>query len=123
MCLQVLFFSLFFFSIQLKLKFIITDFKAVIQDRMHMLVKQDVSCDLKEYEKTPQKLLKLRPRSHPRHLVGKRTTQKDAIKDTTSDSQVNSCFPYRWPPASVTFNICFHLFFIFTCVYNKNNDK
>ena len=42
--------------------------------------------------------------------MGKRTAQKDAIKDTTSDSQVNSCFPYRWPPASLTFNIYFHLF-------------
>ena len=31
--------------------------------------------------------------------MGKKTAQKDAIKDTTSDSQVNSCFPYRWPPA------------------------
>ena len=55
----------------------------------------------------PQKLTELSPRSHPRHLVGKRTAQKDAIKDTTSDSQVNSCFPYRWPPASLTFNIYF----------------
>ena len=32
------------------------------------------------------------------------------MKDTTSDSQVNSCFPYRWPPASLTFNIYFYLF-------------
>ena len=31
----------------------------------------------------------------PRHLVGKRTAQKDTIKDITSDSQVNSNFPYR----------------------------
>ena len=43
----------------------------------------------------PQKLTQLSPRFHPRHLVGKRTAQKDAIKDTTSDGQVNSCFPYR----------------------------
>ena len=28
----------------------------------------------------PQKLTQLRPRSHPRHLVGKRTAQKDAIE-------------------------------------------
>ena len=61
-------------------------------------------------KKLPQKLTRLSPRSHPRHLVGKRTAQKDAIKDTTSDSQVNSSFPYRWPPASLTFNICFYLF-------------
>ena len=42
--------------------------------------------------------------------MGKRTAQKDASKDTTSDSQVNSNFPYRWPPASLTFNIYFYLF-------------
>ena len=42
-----------------------------------------------------QKLTQLSPKSHPRHLVRKRTAQKDAIKDITSDSQVNSRFPYR----------------------------
>ena len=40
-----------------------------------------------------QKLTQLSPTSHPRHLVGKMTAQKDAIKDITSDSQVNSYFP------------------------------
>ena len=34
-------------------------------------------------------MTQLSPRSHPRHLVGKKTALKDAIKDTTSDSQVN----------------------------------
>ena len=58
------------------------------------------------------KLTQLSPRSHPRYLVGKRTAQKDAIKDTTSDSQMNSCFPYRWPPASVPLNIYFYLFYV-----------
>ena len=44
-------------------------------------------------------------------LVGKRTAQKDAIKDITSDSQVNSYFPYKWSSASLTFlNIYFYLF-------------
>ena len=61
-------------------------------------------------KKIPQKLTELRPRSHPRHLVGRRTAQKDAIKDTTSDSQVNNYFSYRWPPASLTFTIYFYLF-------------
>ena len=41
---------------------------------------------------------------------GKKTAQKDAIKDITSDSQVNSYLPYRWSPASPTFNIHFYLF-------------
>ena len=27
---------------------------------------------------------------------GIKDSTKDAIKDTTSDSQVNSCFPYRY---------------------------
>ena len=46
-------------------------------------------------EENPQKLTQLSSRSHPRHLVGNRTAQKDTIIDTTSDSQVNSNFPYR----------------------------
>ena len=41
--------------------------------------------------------------------------KKDRIKrhhhiDTTSDSQVNSNFPYRWSRASLTFNNYFYLF-------------
>ena len=48
--------------------------------------------------------------SHPRHLKGKRTAQKDANKDITSDSQVNSNFPYSWSPASLTFKNYFYLF-------------
>ena len=58
----------------------------------------------------PQKLTQLGPRSHPRTLVGKRTAQKDLIKDITGDSQVNSNFPCRWSPDSLTFNIYFYLF-------------
>ena len=42
--------------------------------------------------------------------MGKRTALKDAIKDITSDSQVNSYFPYRWSPASLTLNIYFYLY-------------
>ena len=34
----------------------------------------------------------------------KKPAQKDTIIDITSDSQVNSNFPYRWSPASLTFN-------------------
>ena len=64
----------------------------------------------KSRKENPQKLTKLSPRSHPRHLMGKRTKQKDAIKDITSDSQVNSYFLYRWSPASLTINIYFYLF-------------
>ena len=41
---------------------------------------------------------------------GKKTAQKDTIKDITSDSQLNSNFPYRWSPASLTFNIYYFLF-------------
>ena len=55
-------------------------------------------------------LTQLSSRSHPRHLVGKRTAQKDITIDTTSDSQVNSNFPNRWSSASLTFNNYFYLF-------------
>ena len=44
----------------------------------------------KSRKENPQKLTQLSSRSHPRHLVGKRTAQKDTIIDITSDSQVNS---------------------------------
>ena len=65
---------------------------------------------LKSRKKNPQKLTQLSSRSHPRHLVRKRTAQKDITIDTTSDSQVNSNFPNRWSPASLTFNNYFYLF-------------
>ena len=61
-------------------------------------------------KENPQKLTQLSSRSHSRHLVGKRTAQKDTIIDITSDSQVNSNFPNRWSPASLTFNNYFYLF-------------
>ena len=51
-------------------------------------------------KENPQKLTQLSSRSHPRHLVGKRTAQKDTTTDTTSDSQANSDLPHRRPPAS-----------------------
>ena len=65
---------------------------------------------IKSKKETPQKLTQLSSRSHPKHLVGKRTAQKDTIIDTTSDSQVNSNFPYRWSPAGLTFNNYLYLF-------------
>ena len=76
----------------------------------------DIRADIawwQEKEGNPQKLTQLSSRSHPRHLVGKRTAQKDTIIDITSDSQANSNFPYRWSPASLTFNNYFYLFYIY----------
>ena len=64
----------------------------------------------KSRKENPQKLTQLSSRSHPKHLVGKRTAQKDTIIDITSDSQMNSNFPYRWSPASLIFNNYFYLF-------------
>ena len=66
----------------------------------------------KSRKENPQKLFQFGPRSHPRHLLGKRTAQKDAIKQITSNSQVNSCFPYRWSPACLTIYIYFYLFWV-----------
>ena len=43
------------------------------------------------------------------------TAQKDAIKDITSDNQVNNHFLYRWGPASLTFYIYFNLF-LYSCI-------
>ena len=74
----------------------------------------------KSRKENPQKLTQLSSRSHPRHLVGKRTAQKDTTIDITSDSQVNSNFPYRWSPVSLTFN---NYFYLFLYSYNVNNHK
>ena len=74
-------------------------------------------------KENPQKLTQLSTRSHPRQLVGKRTTQKDITIDTTSDSQVNSNFPNRWSPASLTFNNYFYLFlYLYITWIATNND-
>ena len=74
----------------------------------------------KSRKENPQTLTQLSSRSHPRHLVGKKTAQKDTIIDITSDSQMNSNFPYRSSPASLTFNNFFLPIFIF--IYNVNNN-
>ena len=77
----------------------------------------------KSRKENPQRLTQLSSRSHPRHLVGKRTAQKDITIDTTSDSQVNSNFPYRWSPASLTFNNYFYpfLYLYITWITTNNN--
>ena len=49
---------------------------------------------VKEQVRNLQKLTQLSSRPHQRHLVGKKTAQKDTIIDITSNSQVNSNFPY-----------------------------
>ena len=77
----------------------------------------------KSRKENPQKPTKLSSRSHPRHLVGKRTAQKDTTIDTTSDSQVNSFFPYRRPPASPTLNNYFYLFlYLYITQITINNN-
>ena len=55
--------------------------------------------------KVGRKTLRNRPKSHPRHLVGKRTAQRDIKKDISSDSQVNSYFPYRSLASVMRFKI------------------
>ena len=72
--------------------------------------KFELSRKRKSRNENPQKLTELSSRSHPRHLVGKRTAQEDTIIDITSDSQVSSNGPNRWSPASLTFNNYFYLF-------------
>ena len=99
-----------------------TSFSTVFQshrDDGWMITKECVQW--KSRKENPQKLTQLSSRSHPRHLVGKKTAQKDITIDTTSDSQVNSNFPNRWSPASLTFNNYFYLFFLF--IYNVYDHK
>ena len=55
---------------------------------------------------------------------GKKDSTKRHIKDViSSDSQVNSYFPYRWSPASLTLNIYFYLFlYLYITRITINND-
>ena len=77
----------------------------------------------KSRKENPQKLTQLSSRPHPRHLVGKRTAQKDITIDTTSDSQVNRNFPDRWSPASLTFNNYFYLFLYLYITWITTNNN
>ena len=114
----------FIFSSNSSLKNVIRDnFSAIYilcHKKCYFLSLLQTTC--KSRKATPQKLTQLSSRSHPRHLVGLRRAQKDITIDTTSDSQVNSNFPNRWSPASLTFNNYFYLLlYIFIFIYNVNN--
>ena len=53
---------------------------------------------------------------------GEKHSTKDAINVITSDSQVNSYFPYRRTPACLTINIYFYLF-LYLYITKKNDKK
>ena len=73
----------------------------------------------KSRKENPQKLTQLSSRSHPR----KKNSTKRTIIDITSDSQVNSNFPYRWSPASLTFNNYFYLFLYLYITWITTNNN
>ena len=97
------------FSVGLSLTMFLNDMIYVLLHVKHIKLDKDRFI-LKSRKENPQKLTQLSSRSHSRHFVGKRTAQKDTIIDITSKSQVNSNFPCRWSPASLTFNNYFYLF-------------
>ena len=66
----------------------------------HLLVTRQPSTFVRVGRKKPQKLTQLSPDLIQDISWKKRTAQKDAIKDITSESQVNNYFPYRCSPAS-----------------------
>ena len=88
----------------------------------HVWIASDVILG-KSRKENPQKLTQLTLRSHPRHLVGKRTAQKDITIDTKSDSQANSNLPNRWSPASQTFNNYFYLFLYLYITWITTNNN
>ena len=48
---------------------------------------------------------------------------KQPTNQPTNDSQVNTYFPYRWSPATLTFNIYFYLFlYLYITRITINND-
>ena len=93
-------------TLTIPLRAIICELQRVSVDMTYRISKPDE----KNRGEFPQKLTQLSPRIHPRDLVGKRIAQTEPIKYINSDSQVNSFFPYRWSPTSLTFNSYFYLF-------------
>ena len=91
--------------------------------RIHRDSNTEIPEQKKSRKETPQKLTQLSSRSHLRHLVGKRTAQKDITIDTTSDSQVTSNFLNRWSPASLTFNNYFYLFLYLYLTWITTNNN
>ena len=71
-----------------------------------------IMSSFKGNERVDRKILRNRLNSVPDLIQDtsweKDNTKQDTIKDITSDSQVSSHFPYRWPPASFSLNI--HVF-------------
>ena len=66
---------------------------------------------LKSRKQNPQKLTHLSPRSHPRHLVGKKDSTKRRHKRHQQPGE--QLFPYRWSPDSLTINIYFYTYFLY----------
>ena len=64
-----------------------------------------------EYEGKPSETDSIKFKISSKASRGKKGQhKKDTIIDITRDSKVNSNFPNRWSPASLTFNNCFYLF-------------
>ena len=79
----------------IKIKHVLFTFKCMFYNRFSLIAALSITVAIKSRKEIPQKLTQLSSRSHPRHLMGKRTAQKDTIIYITSDSQLNSNFPYR----------------------------
>ena len=102
------------FNLIAKKQYFESRFKTLLNISFNNYLKNIVTFKFfKSRKENPQKLTQLSSRSHPRHLVGKRTAQKDITIDTTSDSQVNSNFPNRWSPASQHLTTIFTYFYIY----------
>ena len=112
------FFSFLFFFLQgtlcLCLENTVTYFISVVRTLFPLISHFDVQFpDMRSFYKVlgkPSETDSIKSQISSRNLVGKGTAQKDTIKDISSDSQVNSNFPYRWSPASLTLSIYFYLF-------------
>ena len=78
------------------------------------------------YEKVGRKALQIDPiksQIPSKTSRWKKDSTKRHQKDIISDSQVNSYFPYRWSPASLSFNVYFYLFlYLYITRITINND-
>ena len=71
-----------------------------------------MACFNREQVRNPSETDSVKSQIPSKTSSEKKDSTKDAIQDTTSDGQVNSCLPLRRPPASPSLNIYFTYFCI-----------
>ena len=83
------------------------------EHRTQNICTQNTICITEVWEGKPSETDSIKFKISSKTPRRKKDSTKDTSIDITSDSQMNSNFPYRWSPASLTFNNYFTYFYIY----------